>query len=166
MKLSFNAKNLIKFTKHLSKSSVRRKLTSYKAALRKSATLWRRSRRSLFKDRGFIFPDLDKDTKKEKRAEGFRPYPILVRTKKLKKSIVGKGPDSVLKVGSRFVRLGSKVYYGRFLEKKRPFVFFGKKKGATTETLDTDLKKIPDIILKAAIKKMDDNVVKFANKLK
>ena len=158
--------NFKQFLRHLEKSSVQRKLFSYKGPLRKAAALWRRSRRSLFKDRGFIFEDIEKETKKDKRSEGFRPYPILVRSKKLKKSIVGKGPDNFLLVGKRFVRMGTKLIYGRFLQGQRPFVFIGKHSGSTPETLETDLKKIPDIILKAAVKKMDDNVVKFANTLK
>ena len=120
---------------------LRRKGFSFKGVFRKSNTIWRRSRRELFKDRGQIYPDLTEQRKKEKRKLGKRPYPILVFSGALKKSVVGAGAGRILKVGKTKMVWGSFLYYGKFLQKKRNFLFFGKKnKFATPETKAADRK--------------------------
>lgn len=89
---------------------------------------WRASEAELFENSGPSFwPDLAPSTKKSKARAGYSVYPILVRTGRLRDSlIIGGHPEGITRYeGATTVIIGTAVPYAKYLHARRPFLFVG-----------------------------------------
>ena len=138
------------------------------------ADRFRQSRKFIF-DRNRVssgqYADLSPWYKAWKTEEKGTPYPILLLTGRLKKSITKKGRDHIEKIGRKSLILGTKVPYGFDHQKgkgrmpARPFLFWGPEAPRwTTDKLTTQLHKDMAYVLIHFVERMAGKTLDASHK--